>query len=65
MTYPNCEKLLTVKQAAAELGLPYWKLNRSVKSGLVPSYTLLNSRRLVRLSEILATIEASAKEDWS
>lgn len=55
------EKLCTVKEAAAQIGLPYFKLARAVRDGLIPSYTLYNSRRLVRISEILTVIEASRK----
>lgn len=51
------EKLLTIKEAANQLGLPYWKLNRAVQQELVPSYSLLNSRKLVRISEVLNSIK--------
>jgi len=50
------EKLLTLKEAAKLLGIPYWKLNRAVQQGLIPSYSLLNSRKLVRVSEVLVAI---------
>ena len=53
------EPLLTIQAAAAVLGLHTWKLRRAINAGLVPSYTLLNSRRLVRLSEVVAVIETS------
>jgi hypothetical protein len=53
------EPLFTIHEAAAALGLHTWKLRRAVKVGLVPSYSLLNNRRLVRLSEVVAVIEAS------
>jgi hypothetical protein len=55
------EKLTTVKKAADTLGLPPWKLRRAAKAGAFPTYTVLNSRRLVRLSEVIAAIEASKK----
>jgi hypothetical protein len=55
------EPLRSVKAAAVELGLPYFKLARAVKQGLVPSYTIYNSRRLVRISEIVAVIDASRR----
>ena len=55
------EPFLTICEAAAALGLHTWKLRRAIKAGVVPSYTLLNSRRLVRLSEVVAVIEASRK----
>jgi hypothetical protein len=53
------EKLITVKAAAEALGLPTWKLSRAAAQGVFPTYRLLNSRRLVKLSEVLAAIEAS------
>lgn len=53
------EPLLTINAAATALGVHTWKLRRAIKAGLVPSYRLLNSRRLVRLSEVVAVIEAS------
>jgi hypothetical protein len=53
------EKLITIKEAANALGLPAWKLGRAASQGLFPTYSLLNSRRLVRLSEVIAAIEAS------
>lgn len=53
------EPLFTIYEAAVALGLHTWKLRRAIKAGLLPSYTLLNSRRLVRLSEVIAVIEAS------
>jgi hypothetical protein len=55
------EKLLTIGHAARELGIPYFKLARAVKNGLVSSVSLYNSRRLVRISEILAVIEGSRR----
>jgi hypothetical protein len=46
------EPLLTFRQAAALLGIPYWKIQRAAQIGLVPTTTFLNSRRYVRFSEI-------------
>jgi hypothetical protein len=53
------ELLIPVKAAAAALGLPTWKLSRAAKRGIFPTYSLLNSRRLVKLSEVIVAIEAS------
>lgn len=53
------EKLLTLGEAADAIGVHYWQLQRAVRSGNVPSYTPFNSRRLVKLSEVVAFIEAS------
>ena len=46
------EPLLTFRQAADLFGIPYWKIQRAAKLGLIPSVALLNSRRYVRQSEI-------------
>lgn len=46
-------ELLTMKEAAAKLGIQYWKIQRAVKLGLVPTYSLFNPRKLVRVSEVL------------
>lgn len=55
----SAEPLLTIQAAAAALCLHTWKLRRAIKVGLIPSYRLLNSRRLVRLSEVVAVIDSS------
>ncbi|MGQ4274938.1 hypothetical protein [Terrihabitans sp. B22-R8] len=53
------EKLCTIKAAAQALGVHEWALRRAIKRGFVPAYTPFNSRRLVRLSEVVAAIDAS------
>ncbi len=53
------EKLVTMQAAAEALGLPTWKVRRAVKAGIVPSYSLVNGRRLVRVSEVLDVVSAS------
>jgi hypothetical protein len=55
----EAEPFITIKDAAARLGLPYFKLQRFVKSGGVTRYKVANSRQLVRLSELIAAIESS------
>jgi excisionase family DNA binding protein len=57
--YP--EKLHTVQEAATLLNVHTWKLRRAIAKGLIPSYSLLNARRLVRISEILAVINAGGR----
>lgn len=57
--YAENARLLTFNQAAAALGLPVWKLRRAAKAGLFPTYHVLNTRRLVRLSEVVAAIDAT------
>ena len=53
------EKLITLKEAADTLGLPTWKLRRAAKRDLFPVYTLLNTRLLVKLSEVVAATKTS------
>jgi excisionase family DNA binding protein len=53
------EKLHTIAEAADCLGVHRWALRRAIKRGAIPSYTPFNSRRLVRLSEVVAFIETS------
>jgi predicted site-specific integrase-resolvase len=53
------EKLLTLTEAADCVGAKYWQLQRAVKRGLIPSFAPFNSRRLLRLSDVIALIEAS------
>ena len=55
------EKLTTIKAAAKAVGCHVWALRRAVNRGDVPSYSGFNSRRLVRVSEVLAAIEASKR----
>lgn len=52
-TLHRAEDLVTLKQAAAVLGLPYFKLQRAARVGLIQTYTLYNSRKYVRVGEVL------------
>lgn len=56
---PPAEPLRTIQTAAAELGVHAWALRRAINAGIVPAYTPFNSRKLVRLSEVVAAINAS------
>lgn len=53
------EPFLTLQQAAKQLGVHVWALRRAVKSGTIPAYQPFNGRKLVRLSEVVAAINAS------
>ncbi len=55
----NPEKFVTLKEVADTLGLPTFKLYRAVKRGALPTYRIGTGRQLVRLSEVVAVIEAS------
>ena len=52
------EKLLTFKEAANAIGAKEWQVRRAVKAGRIPAYTPFNSRRLVKLSEVVAYIDS-------
>jgi hypothetical protein len=51
--------LFTLREAADAIGAKYWQVQRAVARGDIPSYTPFNSRRLVKLSEVVAFIDAS------
>lgn len=53
------EPMISIGDAAGRLNIQPWKLRRAAKIGLVPSYKFFNSRRLVRLSEVVSAIQAS------
>lgn len=55
------EKLLTFQQVADLIGAKPWQIRRAVNRGLIPYFQPYNSRKLVRLSDVLAVIEASRK----
>lgn len=54
----STERLFSIPQAANQLGVPVSSLRRAVKAGYIPTHTIFNSRKRVRLSEIIAVIEA-------
>jgi excisionase family DNA binding protein len=55
---PVPEPFLTTVKAAELLGIHLWALRRAVKRGEIPSYTPFNSRKLVKLSEVVAYINS-------
>jgi excisionase family DNA binding protein len=57
------ELLLTIQAAAECLGLHAWALRRAIKAGTIPAYAPFNSRKLVRLSEVIAVINSSKVGD--
>lgn len=48
----TADQLLTIREAAEAFKLPYFKVQRAVRMGLVPSYSLYNSRKYVKRSDI-------------
>lgn len=54
------ERYFTLREAAQSLGLPYHTIQRGCRRGVFPSYRI-GGRIRVRLSEIIAVIEASRR----
>lgn len=52
------EPFYSIKEAAEILGLKYHHLQRGIKAGIFPAYRV-GGRLRVRLSEVIAVIEAS------
>lgn len=48
----NPDRLLTFRAAADALNIPYFKIQRAARSGLIPTYSNLNSRKYVKLGDI-------------
>lgn len=59
IAFNTAEKLLTIADAANKLGVHVWALRRAVNNGTIPAYRPFNTRVLVRLSEVVAAIDAS------
>lgn len=59
------EKLLTIKRASIVLGVEYRQLLAGVARGAVPSYSVAKSRKMVKPSEVLASMRSNIaiKED--
>lgn len=49
---PKAEAYLTFRQAAQALNVPYFKVQRAARLGIVPVYRLLNSRPYVKRSDL-------------
>ena len=52
------DKLMTIRAAAEALGLPYHKVQRATARKLVPTYSLGDSKKYVRLRGILGRLES-------
>ena len=57
-TLEDPPRLLTIHEAAQAIGARYWQLRRAVKRGDIPSYSPFNSRKLIKLHEVIAYIDA-------
>ena len=56
ITADNPEPFHSIKEAAEILNIQSWKLQRAAKEGIIPIYRLFNTRRMVRISEIVDAI---------
>lgn len=57
--FSGIERMHTIPDAARIVGVHTWALRRAVKSGAIPAYQPFNGRKLVRISEVVAAINAS------
>ena len=57
--FDDLDQLCTFKDAAAALRIPYFKIQRAARAGIIPTYRLLNSRKYVKLRDILALMSAA------
>ncbi len=51
--FDDLDQLRTYRDAAAALHIPYFKVQRAARSGIIPTYSILNSRKYVKLRDIL------------
>ena len=56
----DLDQLRTFRSAADLLGIPYFKIQRAARAGLIPTYSLLNARKYVKLRDILSRMSAAA-----
>ncbi len=53
------DRFMTFKEAAEMIQLPYFKIQRAARQGLIPTYSLLNARKYVKLRDIFATMSTA------
>lgn len=53
------DQFLTFRDAATALGIPYFKIQRAARVGAIPTYSLFNSRKYVKLGDILDVMSAA------
>ena len=59
------ERLVTIRQAANTVGVHYRQLLQAVNEKLVPHYQLRRSRKLVKVSEVLAAMSGHQPQQTS
>lgn len=58
---PELAKLKTFRSAARALGLPYHTIQRAAAKGLIPTYSLGDKKKYVRLQDILNRLEGKTE----
>jgi hypothetical protein len=53
------DQLRTFRDAADRLGIPYFKVQRAARRGLIPTYSILNTRKYVTLRDILSRMSSA------
>lgn len=56
----DLDKLMNMASAAEALGLPYHTVQRAAAKNLIPTYRLGDSKKYVRLKDILNRLEIKA-----
>jgi len=54
----DLDQLRTYRDAADALRLPYFKIQRAARSGIIPTYSILNGRKYVKLRDIITLMSA-------
>lgn len=55
----DLELMRTFRSASQALNIPYYKIQRAARFGLIPTYSILNSRKYVKLSDIIKVMSPS------
>jgi 2-oxoglutarate dehydrogenase complex dehydrogenase (E1) component-like enzyme len=59
LSQADLDRLRTFQEAAEALELPYFKIQRAARRKIIPTYSILNSRKYVKLRDILAAMHAA------
>ncbi|WP_157014357.1 hypothetical protein [Mesorhizobium xinjiangense] len=57
--FDDLDQLRTYRDAAAALRIPYFKIQRAARAGIIPTFSILNSRKYVKLRDILELLSAA------
>lgn len=57
--FDDLDQLRTYRDAASALRIPYFKVQRAARAGIIPTYSILNTRKYVKLRDILDLMSAA------